>query len=153
VRFAEGTTVTVEKSRAEIESVVRKYGATEFTSGWTGEQAGLEFKANGRRVRFVLTMPDQAWAKALLMKSKRPVYYNANFIPAAAIAKVVDAEHRRRWRCLLLTIKAKLEFVESGIATFEEEFLAHLVVDNKTIYDHIRFAQGNGRPLLPPLGE
>jgi len=37
---------------------------------------------------------------------------------------------RQRWRALALVIKAKLEAVESGIAEFEEEFLAHIVLPN-----------------------
>ena len=34
---------------------------------------------------------------------------------------------RQRWRALNLAIKAKLEAVESGIVTFDQEFLAHIV--------------------------
>lgn len=37
---------------------------------------------------------------------------------------------RQRWRALNLAILAKLEAVESGITTFEEEFLAHIVLPN-----------------------
>jgi hypothetical protein len=41
---------------------------------------------------------------------------------------------RARWRALLLVIKAKLESVESGIATFEEEFMAQIVLpDDQTV--------------------
>ncbi len=32
-----------------------------------------------------------------------------------------------RWRALLLSIKAKLEAIREGIATFDEEFLANVV--------------------------
>jgi hypothetical protein len=39
-----------------------------------------------------------------------------------------ECEERRRWRCLLLNVKAKFEAVENQIVTFEEEFLAHIVV-------------------------
>lgn len=70
----------------------------------------------------------------------------------AAIEKLVQTpEHRRRWRALLLGIKAKLEYVQSGIATFDEEFLAHIVIDDRTVFDRIREAAGGGRPLLPPI--
>lgn len=149
--FAQGTTVAVEKSRAEIEKLITKYGASEFSSGWMGSQAAIQFKASGRRVRFVLQLPDQEWARDQIMNSKRPRYYYRESIPVSAIAPLVDGEHRRRWRCLLLAIKAKLEVVESGIATFDEEFLAHIVIDDRTVYDRIREAQGGGRPLLPPV--
>ena len=36
----------------------------------------------------------------------------------------------QRWRALLLVVKAKLEAVEAEIATFEEEFLPHIVLPN-----------------------
>ncbi len=54
-------------------------------------------------------------------------------------------------------IKATLEAVESGITTFEEEFLAHIVMpDGMTVGNHVRptiaawYAGGTMRPLLPP---
>jgi response regulator RpfG family c-di-GMP phosphodiesterase len=47
---------------------------------------------------------------------------------------VNDAETRRRWRCLAMVIKAKLEVVASGISSFEEEFLAHVMLyDGRTV--------------------
>lgn len=36
-------------------------------------------------------------------------------------------DQRQRWRAFALVIKAKLEAVESGITTIEEEFLSHVV--------------------------
>lgn len=152
MKFAQGTTVAVEKSRAEIEHlIVRKYGAREFTSGLLDDQAAIQFALQGRRVRFVLNLPDQDWARDKIMAKKRSGYYNRSYIPASVIAPLVDAEHRRRWRCLLLAIKAKLEVVESGISTFEQEFLAHIVVDERTVWERVTEAQANGRPLLPPV--
>lgn len=38
-----------------------------------------------------------------------------------------EQQERQRWRALVLIIKAKLEAVESGITTIEEEFLPHIV--------------------------
>lgn len=138
--FAEGTSVPVERSRAEIERLVSKYGASEFSSGWMGTQAAIQFMAKGRRVRFVLELPDEAWARRNRGRRSKP------------LAHLVDAESRRRWRCMLLAIKAKLEVVESGIATFDEEFLAHIVVeDGRTVFDRIRESATNGRPLLGPV--
>jgi hypothetical protein len=139
VKFAEGTTVAPEKTRAEIETVVRRYGAQEFASGWNGSTASIQFQAHGRRVRFSLAMPDEAWAR----KNRKGV---------KALVELVAAEERRRWRCLLLAIKAKLEIVSTGIAAFEEEFLAHIVRDDgRTVYESIIAAAVNGRPLLPAV--
>jgi hypothetical protein len=62
-----------------------------------------------------------------------------------------------RWRCLALVIKAKLEAVESGITTFEDEFLAHIMMpDGQTVGQHVRpniasaYEQRSMVPLLPP---
>jgi hypothetical protein len=43
-------------------------------------------------------------------------------------ARWIEDERKRRWRALLLTIKAKLVSVENGIEKFEEAFLAHIVI-------------------------
>lgn len=51
--YAEGTDVPVERSRAEIERLLTRYGAQRFMSGWDRESATIAFEANGRRVRFV----------------------------------------------------------------------------------------------------
>lgn len=44
-------------------------------------------------------------------------------------ARRLEQAERQRWRALLLVLKAKLEAVESGIAIFESEFLANIVID------------------------
>ena len=52
---------------------------------------------------------------------------------------------------MVLAIKAKLEVVESGIASFEEEFLAHIVnAAGVTVYQAIKNAS-DGNRMLPPL--
>ena len=57
-RYAENTSVSAEKSRAEIETTLRRYGATGFMSGWQDLQAQVGFMMKNRQVRFVLPMPD-----------------------------------------------------------------------------------------------
>lgn len=153
--FAEHTTVPVAKTRGEIEALVGKHGATEFSSGWMGTLAALQFQINGRRVRFQLQAADADWGRDRIMKAKRGRYWNRASIPAEKAQALAEAENRRRWRCLLLAIKAKLEVVETGIATFDEEFLAHIVVGDgqQTVYDFITQSMANGRPLLPAVGE
>lgn len=144
--FAEGTNVPVEKTRGEIESLVRKYGAEQFSSGWDGRQAGLVFVVKGRRVKFVVPMPDGT-DKKLRAKAASMRGWLATNLP-----KVVEAEERRRWRCLLLAIKAKLEIVQSGIATFEEEFLSHIVTDSgQTVYERISTDTMMTARMLPAM--
>ena len=86
--FAEGTTVPVERSRGEIEKLISKYGANEFSSGLQNERAGIQFCVQGRRVRFALVLPDQEWARDVVMKRKRSGYYRRESIPARGVASV-----------------------------------------------------------------
>ena len=43
---------------------------------------------------------------------------------------------RSKWRSLVLAIKAKMECVQSGITTIEQEFLAHIVLPNGLTVGH-----------------
>jgi hypothetical protein len=138
VSFAEGTTVPVERSRAEIEATVTRYGATRFASGWDGDKAAINFVARGRLVRFVLPLPTRETVLAALKKTDR---YRWRTPAEGVITDALAKELRRRWRCLLLAIKSKLEIVETGIETFEQAFLANIVTaGNLTIYERITLA-------------
>ena len=147
-KYAEGTAVPVERSRAEIERLLTQHAAVQFYSGWERENAYIGFKMQNRFVKFVLPLPvatDKAFTHHSRIGHRRTT---------EAAQQAYEAEVRRRWRALLLAIKAKLEVVESGIATFDEEFLAHIVLpDQKTIADYIVhqldriYARGGGLQL------
>jgi len=106
-------------------------------------------------VRFVLPMPDKSSDEFMRTATGRP-RRNAQ----AAYAAWEQAA-RQRWRALALVIKAKLEAVESGITSFDEEFLAHLMLPNgntvgQFMLPQVRQAYETGAmpPLLPgPIGE
>lgn len=110
--YAATTKVPVAQTRGEIETLLARHKAQAFGTATDYEQraARVQFKANDRHVRFVVTLPD-------------PSKFGRDGIRYAQ-------EERRIWRALLLVIKAKLESVESGIATFEDEFLAQIVMPN-----------------------
>lgn len=145
--FAEGTTVPVAKTRGEIEAMVAKHGATRFASGWTEDsKAAISFAMRGRLVRFVLALPTEEEGRKLRRRGGWALTTDQR-------AKWLDGETKRRWRCLLLALKAKLEVVESGIATFDEEFLAHVVTaDNLTVYEWIKLEEGGVRLLEAAKG-
>jgi hypothetical protein len=121
VAFAKGTDVPVAKTRTEIEALLTRYGATKFGSFWDSAQAVIMCEAKGRKLRFVLPVPDPN--SKMFAKTKAGQARNAEQRKVAAAA-----EERRRWRALLLVLKAKLESVESGIESFESAFLASIVV-------------------------
>lgn len=131
-RYASETTVPAEKSRMEIEQTLRRYGADSFMYGWDDEKAGVRFRAHGKFVAFVLPMP------AKNADEFKWVQYAREYSPRRRTDKQAEAAWeqsvRQRWRALSLVIKAKLEAVESGITTFEDEFLAHLLMpDGSTL--------------------
>lgn len=120
--YANQTTVSVEKSRGEIERILSRYGASAFMYGWSGDSAVVQFGAHGRLVKFVLTLPakgDREFTHAPAGKVRRsPQQQEVAWEQAC----------RQKWRALALVIKAKLEAVDAGIAIFEDEFLAYTVL-------------------------
>ena len=133
--YAEKTTVSVSKSRIEIEELIRKHGAGQFISGYSGNKIMIGFTAYGRQVRFVLEIPE------------------------GKTQKDTEQLERQRWRALLLVIKAKFEAIESGVSCFDEEFLAHIVLpDGQTagtwLEPQIEAAYQTGEmPALLPMLE
>lgn len=148
-RYAAGTEVSSDRSRSEIERTLRRYGATAFAYGWQGERAVIQFEANGRRIRFELPMPDRDDPEFTMTPTGRER-------SESAAEQAWEQAGRQRWRALALAVKAKLEAVESGIATFESEFLAYTVLpDNQTVGEHLLpqleavYSTGEMPALLP----
>lgn len=120
-RYAERTEVPSDKSRAEIERTLRRYGAGAFAYGWADQQAHVMFEMVGRRIQFHLPLPDPADRQFTMTPTGRDR-------SDAAAQREYEQAVRQRWRALALVIKAKLEAVDAGITTVEEEFLAHIVL-------------------------
>src|SRR5687767_7806360 len=123
-KYAENTTVPQEKSRSEIETTLRRYGADAFSYGWENTQAVIAFRAQNRQIRFIIDMPDRRDPKFNEYKQGSSTYSRTE----SAAYELWEKATRQRWRALALVVKAKLEAVESGISEFEEEFLAHIVL-------------------------
>jgi len=153
-RYAQHTSVPADRSRAEIERALTRYGASGFGYSWERKEvainpmpvygaktelhefASIVFQFKARRIRLDVPMPSAR--------------------EAGSEAKA-EAAVRQRWRALLLVIKAKLEAVESRISSLEQEFLANIVTESGlTIGEHIvpqlSEAVRSGR-LLPGAGE
>jgi hypothetical protein len=108
-RYASKTTVSPDKSMGEIQKILTKYGATKFAYIAEESRVGIACSIANRQVRFVMPLPT---AKSFKTENQ----YNQ--------------EIRRLYRALLLTIKSKLESVASGIETFDEAFMAQVVLPN-----------------------
>ncbi len=132
-RYAENTSVSVERSLAEIDALLCRYGATDFGFIRGQESCAIGCICNGRRLRFSLPLPDRNdkrfWETPAKGKKRTPDQAYAEWEQAC----------RSSWRSLALAVKAKLETVRSGISTFESEFLAHIVdpATNRTVAETI----------------
>ena len=148
--YAENTSVPVDRSKAEIERILQRYGADQFISGWDKDRAMIGFRMNGRQIRFIVELPDKN-ARAFTHTPGRNSRRDASRAYAAW-----EQACRQRWRALALVIKAKLEAVETGITVFEDEFMAHIVLpDGQTVGEYMRpqiaaaYQNGSMPQLLP----
>lgn len=147
-KYAARTSVPSEKSRIEIEKILRRYGAEDFAYATSRTHAMIGFVAHSRQVRFVLPLPDRddrAFTHTPTGKVRAREPMEAEFEQAV----------RQKWRALALMVKAKLEAVESGLVSFEQEFLPHIVLPGgTTVYEATResielaYETGQVRPLL-----
>ena len=129
--FAANTIVPVAKSRMEIEQLLERHKAKQYGTAvdYDLRTARVQFRLHDRIVRFTVALPDSK---------------------TFGSGKRMEQAERQRWRALLLVIKAKLESVESKIETFEQAFLANVVLPNdktvaETIAPHIAVAYKEGR--------
>lgn len=129
-QYAKTTDVPVDKSRADIERVLAKYGADAFGYTIADNVARISFRMEGRHFRFALTLPPRDRWDFHHYKRGASTFIRAKGVPE----KMWEQECRSLWRALLLVIKAKLEAVAVGITTLEDEFMAALVLsDGKTV--------------------
>ena len=147
--YARDTTVSVIRTRMEIEETLQRYGADGFAYATEGDVAMVMFSMEGRRIRFVLQLPDPEEFRYTNHKPPREK-------SEAQRQKDVEQASRQRWRALLLVIKAKLEAVTAGISTVEAEFLANVVLpDNRTAGEWMlpqidrAYRTGEMPPMLP----
>lgn len=130
--YAQGTTVSVSRSKGEIEDLLGRYGADAFGTVTKANEAVIGFEVSGRRVRFVLPIPHREEERFQLRG-------HGHRTASVRSMEAWDQECRRLWRALALVIKAKLEACASGIVTFEQEFMAHIVLPNgKTVSEQIQ---------------
>jgi len=150
-KYATQTTVSVEKSRAEIEQILMKYGADQFMYGTDREKAMVMFRMHGKQIQFSLKYLPIGQFK----------YTPTRQVRSAENQKSAwEQDQRSKWRAFVLVIKAKLEAVESGIMSFEDEFLANILLPNGQTVSNFLVPQlenvyefGQMPPLLPFLKE
>lgn len=117
-QFAKTTTVSAKSSRDEIEATLLRYGVIKMATLQDGRGFAIGFELRGRRYRLEVPHPI------------REDFKNDSHFEQAI---------RTRWRVLLLLLKAKLESIECGLSTFEQEFLPQTILPgtNRTVSDYL----------------
>ncbi|MCE9618455.1 MAG: hypothetical protein K8R92_00920 [Planctomycetes bacterium] len=151
MKYASTTSVSCEKSRNEIEQILARYGASTFAYMNSSAGAEIMFVSSNRKIRLRLPMPDREKFTVTDAGRRRS---KPGLVQAA-----MEQAIRQRWRALALVVKAKLEAVESGVATFEQEFMAYTVLpEGDTVGDRIMpgiedaYRTGKGKQLLLTAG-
>lgn len=136
--YAERTSVSVDRSKAELEVLLKRAGAEAFAYAWKDVAIWRETARRDVTVRiFQLGFT----LKRLPIRVDLPMPGLEEFAksPAGRIRTALqreaarEDEEKRRWRSLVLVVKAKLEAVATGITTIEKEFLADVVVGGSTV--------------------
>lgn len=130
--YAEGTTTSVESSRAEIAGILAKHGV--LRQGFISEPEGdtLQFELDGHQFRLTIARPS--------MDEVKQVYAHL-YSPQVDWPAKLDAEWRRRWRANVLLLKAKLEFADGVTSTVTDELMPYMLVSPSTT---LREAIGRG---------
>src|SRR4051812_41545376 len=118
--FGPGTRVEVHRSRRELERVLQRYGAGEVLFVEADANASIQFELQGRYVQLALPLPDPQHARFTHTPTGKPR-------GAVAQERAYEQALREHWRSLVVAVRGKLQSVESGISTFEQEFDRFLV--------------------------
>jgi len=59
MKYASQTSVSVEKSKGEIERILARYGAQKFLYGYDQQEAVIMFTMNERHIKFSLPLPSK----------------------------------------------------------------------------------------------
>lgn len=105
--YAQGTTVSVERSQEEIRAVLSKHGCKSFALFAGEHQHAIQFILHGLPYRFTVSKPTLEEVKETYIQNGGVAWRVTDW------SAKVQAEWRRRWRARLLWIKATLEFAAS----------------------------------------
>lgn len=144
-RYAANTNVSVERSRTEIEHLLKRFGATGFAYAWSEWEATIAFRIEGLTFRIAVPLPSPNSEEYRYTATGR--WRSDSQVKAAN-----EAEQRRRWRAMVAVIKAKIVAIEDHISTVEREFMADMVLSNgQTMHEWAgpQLARGEPVPFLP----
>ena len=140
--YAAGTSVAAEKTKAEIDTLLSKHGASQraVMADDSNGRAVIAFVINDRHYRLDVPMPKpgelpdpkkRSWEQKVDMPRGWDSWLTERRLQW--VKHELDQRARERWRAVLMMLKAKLELVRIGVSTVEREFLADMVVGKRTV--------------------
>jgi hypothetical protein len=134
--YARGTEVSVAKTKAELEELLRAHGAKATAVYHHETGAAIAFEMHDRRIIMKLPLPSPGERR--FSHWKQPNGFERLRTPESA-RELYEQGCRERWRALFLAVKAKLVSVQQRIETFEEAFMAHVQMpDGRTIGEYVK---------------
>lgn len=132
MRYAEGSRTSTIHSLMEINKTVVRFGASDFRYTQSADTCVVEFIYNPdkqnpsqRHVKIGLKLPDRNSPEFTTTPAR------GRKRDAEATMKAWEQERARKYRELVLLIKAKLVACQSDITHFDAEFLPYLVIPGK----------------------
>lgn len=147
--YAKTTSVSPEKSQEEIKRTLRRYGADRFGVMEERTKGHVMFEYNGLMIQLSVNFPEKKDFEKTETGKKRI---------DSAVESALNQAIRQRWRALTIAIKAKLEAIECGISTIEQEFMAFVMMpDGRPLGEHVvpklhELAQGGDMPKMLTTG-
>lgn len=146
--YATNTKVSVASSKAEIETILNRFGIQDYGVSTFGGRSAVGFQYKGQMYRIEVVLPDQN-SEEFMMTPSRGTRRSADTAYAAW-----EQACRVRWRELVLLIKAKVVAITSGVVSLEDEFLAYAVLPSGQTVGSLTQSQLQGfaeRGEIPPM--
>lgn len=120
-KYAKNTTVPISKTKIQIQNLLTSWGIDEFFFGTSPRGDGIGFKYKDHVYKHNVPMPPD---KNILSERQ------------------YEQKVRQRWRILYMSLKMKLEEIDSGGMSFEDQFLAMMCLpDGSTVGDFMRLPE------------
>ena len=125
--YAKTTKTSIDKSKNELERIIKRFGAEGYVYGWRAGVVQIAFEIGNRIYNVKLPMAEPG--------DREFTHTPTGRIRASKSAiEHYEQEIRSRFRELVLLMKAKFIGIERGITTFDDEFLPKLKLpDGSTV--------------------
>ncbi len=143
--YAKETIIEPEQTRNDIEKLLFRYGADTFGYGRMGTTSIISFRFHSLVIKLTVEEPLlESFFKDSSDRKRSPEKQKLAWKQAI----------RSRWRLLLLVIKGRLEMITVGMSSFEEQFMADIVMPNEQrLSDWVRpiLEEANRTDRMPML--